>query len=509
MINVTFFDQHAEITAEAENGAETSRTIRGTAVPWNTVGTVSDGTRVRFRPGSLDAAARPVVTIGHEGPPIGRTTDNTATDTGMATTVRVSRVRDGDEALVLASDGVLGMFSVGVNPIEFAYDADGVMDVIQGEWHHTALLPFGAFASAVVTDVAASAPQGATMTITNEIQDLGTLDAISPPAEVTAGAALPPQQPAVIPVSAARPAAPPLTLQRIATLVAQANRGELTTEAVRSTIQAALTSVTTTNIGAIVAPIYRSEITGIIDHGTPLLNVLGGSPLPGSGMSSSTPSGHQPTTGIQATEKTQIVSTAVAMTLKTAPVITIAGGNDISLQAVERSSPSFLEAYLRAASVDWGRKAEAYVLSILTPLAEVVAPGAGSFLDRVQLLLASLDPAVTPAGPLFIGMSYDVAMPLIGVKVNDGPAFWDGSISFGNMLPTINADGLTMFVDWNLPVKTMIAGSRQAATVHKSAGAPADIRVVDVSLLGLDVGVYGYLAVTVEYPGALSVMTLP
>ena len=65
-----------------------------------------------------------------------------------------------------------------------------------------------------------------------------------------------------------------------------------------------------------------------------------------------------------------------------------------------------------------------------------------------------------------------------------------------------------MVVDPNLPAKTMIAGSTQAATVYKSAGAPADIRVVDVSLLGLDVGVYGYVAVTVEYPGAISVMTL-
>ena len=45
--------------------------------------------------------------------------------------------------------------------------------------------------------------------------------------------------------------------------------------------------------------------------------------------------------------------------------------------------------------------------------------------------------------------------------------------------------------------------------MYKSAGAPADIRVVDVSLLGLDVGVYGYIAVTTDYPGALSVMTLP
>jgi hypothetical protein len=503
------FDRLAQV--EAEEATPETRTIKGTAVPWNQVGTVSDGTSVRFLPGSLDAEARPVVTLGHDGNPIGKVVTNSSSDTGMATAVRVSRTRDGDEALVLASDGVLGMFSVGVNPTEFSYEDDTLV-IAKGEWHHLALLPFGAFSDAVVTDVAASAPtQGATVTMTDD-----SIDTTSSPPEVTAAPSSGSQPPpAVIPVTAARPAAPPLTLERIATLVASANRGEISTESVKATLQAALTNVTSTNIGSTVIPFHRQELTAIIDHGTPLLTVLGGGTLPPSGLSieypqwdSAAPNGGKPTTGVQATEKTAIVSTAVKMAMKSAPVVTIAGGNDISLQAVERSSPSFLNAYLAAAATDWGRKAEAYVLSILTPLCEVVAPGA-SFLANVQALMASLDPAQTPAGPLFVGMSYDVAMPLISVTTQNGPAFWDGSISFGSMTPTVNADALNLFIDWNLPAKTMLAGSTSAATVYKSAGAPADIRVVDVSLLGLDVGVYGYLAVTVDYPGALSIMTLP
>lgn len=494
---VTFArDPDAVIEAEAVDGTETTRTIRGTAVPWNKVGTVSGGQRVSFLPGSLPTEARPIVTLGHDGVAIGKVAVNTATDVGMATEVKVSRTRDGDEALILAADAVLGMFSVGANPTEFTYDDDGVMVVARADWHHLALLPWGAFSDAVVTDVAASAPeQGETMTVTE-----------SPSAEITA--APPTQPPTVVPITAAAPAAPPLTLHRIANLVAGANRGEISTEAAKATIAAALANITTTNVGSVVQPVYRSEITGLIDHGTPLFEVLGSGTLPASGMSIEWPQWTTfPTTGIQATEKTQIVSTAAAMTMKTSPVITIAGGNDISLQAVERSSPSFLEAYLRAAAVDWSRKAEAYVLSILTPLADVVPPGA-DFVENVGLLLGSLDPAATPAGPLFVAMSFDVAVGVVGLKQGEGPAFWNGSISFGSMTPTVDASGLTIVVDTNLPAKTMLAGSKEAATVYKSAGAPADIRVVDVSLLGLDVGVYGYLAVAVPYPGALSVMTL-
>ena len=404
----------------------------GVAVPWNQVGTVADGTRVRFLPDSFDAAARPIVTIGHDGQAIGRTADNTADAAGMSTTVKVSRVAAGDDALILAADGVLGMFSVGVNPTDWYTDDDDVMFVAAGDWHHTALLPFGAFPDAVVTDVAASQPPGGTMTLTDTAPP--AVEPVAAPAELVAAAG-PGERPAVIPVTAARPVAPPLTLQRIATMVASANRGEITTEAVRATIEAALATMTTTNIGSIVQPAYRAEITGIIDHGTPLMNALGSSTLPASGMSIEYPEWVTlPTTGIQAVEKTQIVSTPVTMTMKSTPVITIAGGNDISLQAVERSSPTFLDAYLRAASADWARKASAYVIDKLDDQAVVATPGT-AFLENVANLLSALDPALTPAGPLFVAMSYDVSLPMISVQQPDGPAFWDGSISFGSMTP--------------------------------------------------------------------------
>lgn len=491
MINATF-----ACTINAESSVDGTRTITGVAVPWNQVGVVSDGSRVRFHPGSLPVDARPTVVRGHEGMPIGRVSEASDTGSGLQCSVRVSRVRDGDEALILAEDGVLGMFSVGANPTEFSFSEDGVLDVFAAEWHHLALLSSGAFPDAVVTHVAAQ--QGET------VPDLLTTD---PPVPAVAAAppAVPDHQPAVVPISASRPLSPPLTLARIATLVAQANRGEITTEAVRATIQAALTNVTTTNIGGIVPPAYRTEINGIIDHGTPLLTALSSTPLPTSGMSIEYPEWTAlPTTGIQATEKTAIVSTAVTVALRTAPVITIAGGNDISLQAVERSSPSFLESYLRAASTDWGRKAEAYAISRLTAAAVVATPGA-NFLANVQALMAALDPALTPPGPLWMGMSYDVALPLISVTTANGPAFWSGAINFGSVLPEVNADGLNIFIDWNLPAKTMVMGSKQSATYHQSG--PADIRVVDVSLLGLDVGVYGYVAVTVEYPKGIAVLT--
>jgi hypothetical protein len=488
--------------AELEAAASEGRTIRGTAVPWDQVGTVSNGTRVKFLPGSLSADARPVVTSGHDGPAFGKVTEAVSSPSGMSVSVKVSDVLVGSDALTLAADGVLSMFSVGVDPTESEYDADGVLVVTAADWHHLALVPFGAFPDALVSDVAASQPSTKGSAMSEIVAD--------PPSMELVAASVPDvPRPAVIPLTVARPPAPELDLQRYAQIVAGGARSGLSADGITAQINAALTSVTSTNVAGMVPPAYRAQITELVNHGTPLLNVLAGATLPASGMSVEYPQWTTtPTTGVQATEKTAIVSTAAAVALKSAPVQTIAGGNDISLQAVERSSPSFLEAYLKAAAIDWSRKAEAQVIAAINVGAVVAAPGA-SFLANVQALLAALDPAVTPAGPLFVAMSYDVALPLVSVTQANGPAFWEGRMDFGSSLPTVSGGGMSMFIDWNLPAKTMLAGSTQAATVHLSAGAPADIRVVDVSLLGLDVGVYGFLAITVEYPAAFAKMTLP
>jgi hypothetical protein len=496
---VTFDQAEPVVLAAAE-----ARTIQGVAVPWNATGTVADGTRVRFLPGSLDADRRPIVTLGHDGPPIGLTTANQSTPAGMETAVRVSQVRDGDDALTLAADGVLGMFSVGVNPTDWEFDDDGVMVVAAGDWHHTALLPFGAFADAVVTNVHAQRGEPA-MPDT----DTATADLVAD-APVPAIVAAPAEPPRHIPLSTSRPGpAPRLTLARYAGLVAAANRGEISTGALRAEIQAALINITTTSAAEVVQPAYRAEITAIVDHGTPLLRALSQAPLPASGMSIEYPEWSTlPTTGVQVTEKTAITSTAADMAMRSAPVKTIAGGNDISLQAVERSSPSFLEAYLRAMAVDWSRKAEADAITALLATATAATPGA-DFLANVKALMAALNPATTPPGPLFLAMAYNIFTSLIDVKGLNGPAYWDLGINFGDMVPDAGpAGGLNAFVDWNLPPDIMLLGSSQGATWHQSAGAPADIRVVDVSLLGLDVGVYGYTCLTIEYPGAFAKMDI-
>lgn len=141
-------------------GEPARRTITGTALPYDTFATVADGTRVSFAPGSLPTTGKmPKLFMYHDSTqPVGLVTERLDTAEGMMFTAKISNTRAGDEALVLAADGVLDSVSVGVNPTNFKYDDSGDMIVFAADWVELSLVPTPAFVGATITQVAASAP---------------------------------------------------------------------------------------------------------------------------------------------------------------------------------------------------------------------------------------------------------------------------------------------------------------------------------------------------------------
>ena len=137
-----------------------SRSISGVAVTYDETATVNDGTKVRFLQGSLPVTGRdPKLYMQHDSNQIvGKVVERVDTAEGMLFTAKISATRLGDEALTLANDGVIDAVSVGVTPTKFSYDEEGVMIVELANWSELSLVSEGAFAGAVITDVAASAP---------------------------------------------------------------------------------------------------------------------------------------------------------------------------------------------------------------------------------------------------------------------------------------------------------------------------------------------------------------
>ena len=145
---------------DAAQDGSPKRTITGIALPYNVEATVSGGQTVSFLPGSLPTEGKaPKLYMSHDASQaIGLVTERTDDETAMYFTAKVSTTALGDEALVLAADGVLDSVSVGVNPTKFSYNEDGVMIVEAADWMELSLVPQPAFSGATITDVAASIP---------------------------------------------------------------------------------------------------------------------------------------------------------------------------------------------------------------------------------------------------------------------------------------------------------------------------------------------------------------
>ena len=160
------------------------RTVEGVAVEWNAVATVSGGQRVKFLAGSLptDGPAPKFMLDHNPEKPLGMVTERVDTGEAMLFSARVSAGAERDSVLAMAGPGeYYDSVSVGVEPIDYTFGAVGtddenVMIVKAGRWMELSLLPFGAFASAKVAQVAAAEPetQEPTPTDSEEEPDVAT-----------------------------------------------------------------------------------------------------------------------------------------------------------------------------------------------------------------------------------------------------------------------------------------------------------------------------------------------
>ena len=151
----------SQVTIDAAAGEAGRREITGIAVPYDVAATVSDGTSVIIKQGALPVDGKaPRLYMNHDATnAIGIVTERVDTPEGMMFTAKISKTQSGDEALILAQDGVLDSVSIGINPVKYTTAKDGTVTVTAADWIELSLVPVPAFAGAIITDIAASIPQ--------------------------------------------------------------------------------------------------------------------------------------------------------------------------------------------------------------------------------------------------------------------------------------------------------------------------------------------------------------
>ena len=139
--------------------ADEPRTISGVALDWAETATVSSGQTVKFLRGAFDVNAKPAKLIEQHdmGRLLGTVTELVDDENGLLFVAKFARTRAADEAVELVKAGAYDAVSVGAQPVRFKYDRDGTMVVSEARLMELSLVPYGAFESATITDIAATA----------------------------------------------------------------------------------------------------------------------------------------------------------------------------------------------------------------------------------------------------------------------------------------------------------------------------------------------------------------
>jgi hypothetical protein len=480
------------------------RTITGVAVQYNTFATVSDGTTVSFAPGSLPVEGRqPRVYMYHDSTmPIGLVTERVDTGTEMLLAMKISATELGNEALVLAADGVMEL-SVGVNPKEFSYDKEGNMTVQAADWLEISLVPTAAFSESIITKVSAEAPQveepkeEPKMEITPAVVE----ETVVPTAPIFATAKREPRLPNAFEFMAA--------IHKGGIEAANANKVWEDYRAYhKSPIEAAAGDVVSSNVSGIVPLPLLGPVFADINYISPLLTAVGTRAMPGGGSGSTfirpTWTTH-PTVAEQAAQLDAVSATTSVIASNTVTKKSFAGATTLSYQTVDFTDPAAMAVIMQDLAGQYLRAIDNFACDNLVTAASsdgvwdlTVADLLKSIYDCAVTTVAATNflpthIAVDPATwGLMMQLTDDQKRPIFGYTgggLNAFNAIGNGGI---NAFQNANPLGLQIVVDNNFAAKTMVIFNSNAYEIYRQDRGL--LSVENPSTISRTMSMFGYAA---------------
>lgn len=236
----------------------------------------------------------------------------------------------------------------------------------------------------------------------------------------------------------------------------------------------AIVDVTTTDVPGLIPRPAVAAFYQAISAAQPLVEAAGTFPLPDSGMDVTFPSvTTRPSVAQQVTEKTDVASVKTQVARVSVPVITLAGGEDTSIQVILRSDPSYLtlmgQLYAEAMAIATDSYAYARYDAATLPAGHLASIGtAATGWVAAIANLAGLILKDSKRLPNRMVVSVDLWQKLVGAADADGrPLFPNTSpsnpVGDSSLASTEgNLRGLTWSVDPNFPTDRGVLFNSQA-----------------------------------------------
>jgi HK97 family phage prohead protease len=502
------------IEASSIECSEERREISGKIVPLGTgeIGHTNLGAYT-FAAGSIEIADPSKIKLLSQHDlkkPIGRMTASETRADGIYATFKLSRSSGGNDALIMAQEGLVTGLSIGAEILSSQPSKDGHTVVSSARLKEVSLVTVPAFASSEILEIAAEEviPVEENPQTESETAVENTPETVAAPVEAAA-------------VEAARPTVtamyytnPRLNLNVTAGEYAKAQLNASRGDADARELVAALQVATVAENTGMVPPTYLKDVIGIIDSSRPFIDSIERAALPASGMKIFTPKlGTQAQVALTA-EGAEFGSTDTTVTFQEDDVVKFAGAGKLDLELVDRSDPSFLDLYLRELAASYAQKTDAYAskiaadgsadsssTTIYKAIAKSIADSYGIMRQTPNNLLVATSGGnddVDYAG--LLGAVDGSNRPLFAAAAPQNAA---GLITQGSTNGTIA--GLNLVVDPNYAggtagVKVGLVYPTMAMRFHESG--TLQIRANVVANGQLEIGIYGYVAVVNRYPTA-------
>jgi len=495
-------------TGEALTVAAAERTISGRILPWKEEGATSAG-GLRFTPPAIRIPtdmSRVKLLRDHSpaGVPVGVMTAWENRDDGLYATFAIAPTPDGDRALVEASEKVRDSFSV-----EVAQLSRRGPDVQDSLLRGVALVPFPAFASALVdsvqaaehdeessdvpttpdTDPETTDPDPADETGDQEDDTMPTDSTPAGTAE-TAPETTAPRE-ATVPTGLGNtptPAGTVTTASEIAEIVLGVRNGALSGDEAH----AALVDITNSSTIGINAPDWLGRLWDGVVYQRRIVPLITNAPLRGMkavGYRWTT----KPTVAKWAGDKTDIPSTAAAVEAIEVAAQRWAGGNDLDRKFLDFNDSEFLAAYWAAMAESYAYETDKEAGNFLVTNATAITARQPDLIRAVATAAIEIDEDVhTPASFALINPA-DLTS-ILAMSQLDAPRWMD-------LTPV--SDPSKWVTSEFVPAGSVIVGAKPAATFFELGGSPLRAQAEHIAKGGFDAALFGYTAMLLNRPEAL------
>jgi HK97 family phage prohead protease len=480
------------------------RTITGLAVPYGQDANIGGSYMERFAPGAIDSVEDVKLFYGHETP-IGVVVAGRETDGGYEITAKVSETSLGNDVLTLMRDGALNKFSVGFVPVSQEQDGSTITRT-KVSLKEVSVVPFPAYAGASITEVREESPSEPEILTESEseLENNIELDVRSVQDEVAE------LRREIATISTPAPVATPVASFR--------NAGEYAKALLAREDEAvALFRAATTTADTVALPAFIGQINDLIVNNRPALNSFSSAALPASGMTVEYAhvSSNTLAVGVQDPENEALSFGNIAIDTVSAPVVTYGGYTSMSRQVVERSTVNFVDTAIRALAIQYAKATNAAVVAKLNSLSftgkvfDADGGTAASLIEGVAGGAAYINNA-TGLNPEFILCAPDAYITMMKVVGSDGRPVVNVDGAGVNNIGSANVPGLRgqllglpVIVDAQLASGVVYLANSAALQTLESAGAPVRLQDADITTLTDSISVYGYIATTVPFEGAI------